>query len=560
MRILVLLLCSFSCLAAQPSLLWKRAVGGQIAHWQAQGPDGSIYLLAQDQALHSIDPRTGEDRWLYRPGGDLMNFLAVSPDGTIYIQNDDFYVFAVNPEGEARWRCSMGSAGAMLPMITPQGILVLLLEQGTMAAISRGGEVLWTVEIPGKASSSPVLDQNQTIHLSLEGGGIFSYNLDGELLGQRASPEMVELLVDPEGNLLGIGTQARMILWDALGERLWDSGTEPGAYSGAFYFQDQWHMLLQDGLIYRVNQQGAQGYYQGPPSTHHPILTDQGRLIILDNHQKLWMVDLQNQEQLSMDLPCDMALPLLGRHGRLYLGGEDWKFYAYNLERPAQGWSQYRGSPQRSASPVSVQSLEERRDRFEESDNIGFFRYVLNHPDEGIQEDLIARLDQIDNWSELAETYPYWDVMMLSLAEQGVRQWIIHQGRIQSSDPQVRASAYAMLGKWELHSSRRAIISNIQSEEDPFVLAHAYLALGNIGADWDGASCQAISRSIAGSSILDERQIMAAAEAYLMLLRWGGEEQSRRAILALVDLLERAPSTEIRQNLDELLEERFFSE
>jgi outer membrane protein assembly factor BamB len=95
--------------------LWKRAVGGRITSWQAEGPDGLIYLIAHDQALHAVDPRTGADLWLYRPGGRLTNFLAVSPDGTIYIQNEENHIFAVNPGGDARWKCSVDSPVKQMP-------------------------------------------------------------------------------------------------------------------------------------------------------------------------------------------------------------------------------------------------------------------------------------------------------------------------------------------------------------------------------------------------------------------------------------------------------------
>ena len=77
---------NFTAIGIEPS--WRRALGGQIDAVAAQGPGGDVYIVADDRALHSLDPLSGESNWIYRPGGRLRNLLMVAPDGTIYVQKD----------------------------------------------------------------------------------------------------------------------------------------------------------------------------------------------------------------------------------------------------------------------------------------------------------------------------------------------------------------------------------------------------------------------------------------------------------------------------------------
>lgn len=543
---------------AEPEALWRRAVGGRISAWQAEGPDGSVYLISEDRALHSMDPLSGEDHWFYRPGGNLIPFLAVSPDGTIFIQNDRGDIDALNPEGQVRWRCSLGGASTLLPLLSPEGTLILLMEKGDMAAISRKGEILWRSQIPGKPSSSAVMDMEGTIYVPLSEGGVACFNRDGELIRRLNSQPLQELVLDQRGLLYGVSPKGRVYAWDSQGEALWNSGTEPGACSSLVLRGEELFLILQDGLIYRINQSGAEGVYQGPEPSYPAIITEEGDILLIEDFVHLWRINPEQGIQEAQEVPAVASMPLLTSGGILILGSEDWKLYAYRASRPRTGWAQYRGNARRNGSLYSVLSPRLRQELYRTHDRYRYFQILIYSEEPENQQAVLDEIASYDSWAELNEELPFWDVSLLNIAGNGVNHLLFRQGQPVQTSPLVRAQAYRMLGQWEVYPLRPYILESLRSERDPLVLSEAYLALGKLGADWDGQSLAMIEKTLMATVHPQERQVLAAAESYLMLMDWGGEEQSNRVLRAFYRLMDRTSNPSTQGKINQLMEEYLF--
>ena len=156
--------------------VWRRALGGEINAFAAQGPQGDVYIVADDRALHSLNPLNGESNWIYRPGGRLRTLLLVAADGTIYVQNDRQELFAVTPGGTGRWKLRMGAEAAALPAAAPDGSIVLPLRGGRIVSVSRHGVILWTRDESAEASAAPVIDSEGMVWMPLTDGRIVVLN------------------------------------------------------------------------------------------------------------------------------------------------------------------------------------------------------------------------------------------------------------------------------------------------------------------------------------------------------------------------------------------------
>jgi outer membrane protein assembly factor BamB len=504
--------------------LWKRAVGGRITSWQAEGPDGLIYLIAHDQALHAVDPRTGADLWLYRPGGRLTNFLAVSPDGTIYIQNEENHIFAVNPGGDARWKCSVDSPVKQMPVLTPEGTLIFLLDKGVMAALSRKGEILWTVKLGEIPTASPVIDYRGQIYVALN-GGILCYNLEGERLWTHVMQGITRLATSREGLLYAITGEGRVGCFDSRGKSLWNSGTEPGPVITLALRESDVLIQTASGLVFRVNSQGADSFYQGPKPLAPGYLTSGGALCFFDRDNQLNLLDFEKGEnRILFTSPAVPSLPLVTASGLILFGADDWRFYALKGEKPHDGWSQFRANSRRDGSLYAVISAQEKEEMYKDDTRWIFYNYLTDSDTPSDQLSLVEDFRSYgENRAQLDEDIPFWDLLLMKMTLNKDDSLYMPGDEGYKDNPVVRAEAYKLLGEWAVFPARNTIIAHMRQEKDPFVLASACFALGEIASDWDGRSTATIGRLLKQRSFLgEERFVRSAALALEKIMAYNG--------------------------------------
>ncbi len=482
---------------SQREALWKRAVGGEISSWQAVGPDGIIYLIGDDRALHALSPRNGEDIWLYRPGGRLSSFLAVSPDGTVYIQNRDNEIFAVNPGGEARWKCVVESPVRQMPALTPEGTLIFLMDRGLMAALSRKGDILWTEELHSTPTASPIIDYRGQIYVAVE-EGILCYNLDGDRKWALGLEGITRLAVDRKGRIYGFTARGRIRSFSHSGEQLWDSGTEPGEVVSLALREDDVLIQTADGVIFRADSIGSESFYQGPMPLAPGYLTESGRLCFFDRDNRFVSLDFESgEEEVLFTVPDVPSPPLVTEAGLILFGAADWRFYAYRGEKPDDGWSQFRANPRRDGSLYAVLTPEAKEKLYRDDTRWIYYNYFTATEDPEDQMDLV---DEVRSYGEdrslLEESIPFWDLLMMKLTQTHDDRTYMVGDRGYRDNPVVRAEAYRLLGDWAVYPARNSLLAHVNQERDPLVLAAACYALGQIASDWDGRSADAIGKIV----------------------------------------------------------------
>ncbi len=509
---------------------WKRAVGGKITSWQAVGPDGIIYLIGDDRALHALNPRNGTDLWLFRPGGRLSSFLAVSPEGTVFIQNTNNEIFAVNPGGEARWKCVVDSPVRQMPALTPEGTLIFLLDKGLMAALSRKGEIEWTADLGGTPTASPVIDYRGQIYVARE-EGVLCYTLDGRRKWALGLTGITRLAVDRRGRIYGITEKGRILSFDSEGSLIRDSGTEPGEVVTLALREDDVLIQTRTGSIFRADSGGAESYYQGPVPLTSGYLSREGRLCFFDETNRFLSLDFEGgEERVLFTAPAVPSLPLVTETGLILFGASDWRFYAYPGEMPDRGWSQYRANPRRDGSLYAVMSPEAKEELYRDDSRWIYYNYFTDTDSADDQMSLVEEVRSYgDDRYRLEEEIPFWDLLMMKLTRSRDDSLYMVGDEGYLDNPVVRSEAYRLLGEWAVYPARSSIISRMKQERDPLVLASACYALGQIASDWDGQSADAIGRVVRNPAFLrNERLAEEAGLALEKIMDYNGGEVAVR--------------------------------
>ena len=110
---------------ATPQVRWTFSTGDSIiASSPVIGPDGAVYVGADDGRLYAVNAN-GTLRWSFLAGGALRyGGPALAADGTVYVGSMDSSLYAVTASGTLRWKAKRGSTFRSSPLILPDGDVV----------------------------------------------------------------------------------------------------------------------------------------------------------------------------------------------------------------------------------------------------------------------------------------------------------------------------------------------------------------------------------------------------------------------------------------------------
>jgi len=78
--------------------------------------DGNVYCGSSDSYLYALD-RNGNLRWRYLTGAWIWSSPAITPDGLIIFTGEDGYLYALNPDGTLNWRYNIGGWSDVSPAV-----------------------------------------------------------------------------------------------------------------------------------------------------------------------------------------------------------------------------------------------------------------------------------------------------------------------------------------------------------------------------------------------------------------------------------------------------------
>ncbi|HZS39474.1 MAG TPA: PQQ-binding-like beta-propeller repeat protein [Polyangia bacterium] len=163
------------------SLKWKFSPGPtHCASSAAVGPDGTVYVGCQDDALYALDPG-GVKLWELRAGDDVDSSPSVAPDGTVYVGSDDHRLYALGPGGVVRFAVTTGGAVRSSPAQGPDGTIYVGSFDGSLYAVKPGGAVAWSFRAADRILGSPLVDAAGLIVFGAEDDRLYALAPDGKL-------------------------------------------------------------------------------------------------------------------------------------------------------------------------------------------------------------------------------------------------------------------------------------------------------------------------------------------------------------------------------------------
>ncbi len=347
------------------------------------GPDGTVYLGANNGIFYGLDPETGDVRWAFPTGFDtfgLYSSPAILRDGTVVFGAKDGHVYGVRPPaagllGELRWRVDLKAAVETSPGIGSDGMIYIGADDWKVYAIAppqgQGpARIKWSFQTKGDLVSSPAVGPDGTIYIGSMDGRVyalqepapsqkeprlrwsFASGSSGKTGGFENSPAL-----DGTGKLvIGANDGLVYVLNAATGEKLWSfktGFTEYGIFSSAALGADGTiYIGPKDGWLYALREsRGFLGGLGGKPVWKYrigttletsPALAPDGTVYMGADNGKIYAIappTSGDTGRLAWEYQTKGSLissPVVGPDGSLYSGSLDGKVYAFHDTKRGQ--------------------------------------------------------------------------------------------------------------------------------------------------------------------------------------------------------------------------------
>jgi len=124
--------------------VFETLIDGQVFGYNSPtiGDDGVVYIAANigssSSQLYAINP-DGTVRWIFSTEGTAYpDFICSSPaignDGTIYFGSHDYSVYAIDCDGNLKWKYKAGNVVMASPALSPNGLLLVSSWDGNLYA------------------------------------------------------------------------------------------------------------------------------------------------------------------------------------------------------------------------------------------------------------------------------------------------------------------------------------------------------------------------------------------------------------------------------------------
>ena len=324
---------------------WETSMGYIKASNPVFSPDGStFYLPTADKVgdLNAFDAATGEKKWTFAIS-DAITYgggSAVGPDGVIYQGARNSTLYAVMPDGSAKWQYATGADNTRLdcfPAVSADGTTVYALDGDNMlhAVDTSNGTARWTKALEGTANKAAAIaiDRDGTVYVGTR-SYVYAFTADGEELWKTSAAvtEIGSFAIDG-GTMYAAqaGGAGLIAINTADGQMKWTVGANGDAYApivskdGTVYFVDKGgkslYAVSADGsLKWKFNAGAALTYC-------FPVLDDKGIIYFGASNGVIHAVDsYTGVEAWQMDTDASgdnakiMAGLTIGMDGKLYVG------------------------------------------------------------------------------------------------------------------------------------------------------------------------------------------------------------------------------------------------
>ena len=148
---------------------WQVAIGADVDGSPVAGPDGTIYIGADDGKLYALGP-DGSTRWSFATERDIRGAVGTSSDGTIYVPSFDGNLYSVDATGAARWVLPTAGEIMSTPLVDQAGNIYVGSRDERLYGIAAAGRVLFNVEFPADIDSGVAISPRGTLVVGCDDG------------------------------------------------------------------------------------------------------------------------------------------------------------------------------------------------------------------------------------------------------------------------------------------------------------------------------------------------------------------------------------------------------
>jgi len=151
-------------------------VTGAGALGSVSAADDTLYVKARDGNLYAVNTASGAVKWTFAVPGISYAAPAVGPDGTVYIGADDSVFYAVSPAGARQWSFTADAPIYTAPAMDASGNLYFGSLGGTFYSLGKSGTLRWKFTAGNSISSSPALGANGLVYFGSYDHHLYALN------------------------------------------------------------------------------------------------------------------------------------------------------------------------------------------------------------------------------------------------------------------------------------------------------------------------------------------------------------------------------------------------
>lgn len=175
-------------------LLWKRTVEDQVSVTLYRTSSARTFFFGLGNNLHSIDPATGKDFWIYPMGGNLTADPVIRKDAVYFISENNKITAVKELSGKRIWETPFpvnkyGSTFHSNPLVRNGLLYAISIDDNLTAFDTNTGSPVWTFSNPIALKDSAISLFNGIIYAGTFQGKLFAIDAKtgGELWNYQDS-------------------------------------------------------------------------------------------------------------------------------------------------------------------------------------------------------------------------------------------------------------------------------------------------------------------------------------------------------------------------------------
>jgi outer membrane protein assembly factor BamB len=252
--------------------------------------DGEIIIGGYNHVLYNLNPNTGQPSWEFNQATNRYIASALVNDQGIFAPNADKFMYALNIDGNLRWKSALGGEGWARPVVDAahNRLYQSSMDHTLYALNADNGNQLWrTPQLGGAIVGTPALSPQGVLYFGTFGRELVAVDAaNGQILWTKptagwvwAGPTLVDgrlYFGDLDGNLYAFQAQDGALVWQLKPELLDGPIASSPLVSG-----ETLYVTTEKGSLYAINLEGAVQWSQTIPGKLYAPPVAAGDLILV---------------------------------------------------------------------------------------------------------------------------------------------------------------------------------------------------------------------------------------------------------------------------------------